>query len=64
VLELVIGIAVVLAVLLVVSVTFLAPRRRRPLPPVPPRDVVPGVGDDAETPRDTAKRQVSTLDLP
>jgi len=49
VLELVIGIAVVLAVLLVVSVTFLAPRRRRPPPPVPRGDVVPGVGDDAET---------------
>ena len=63
-LELVIGIAVVLAVLLVVSVTFLAPRRRRPPPPVPRGDVVPGVGDDAETPRDTASRSVSTLELP
>jgi fused signal recognition particle receptor len=63
VLELIIGIAVVVAVLLVLSVTLLAPRRRRPLPPVT-RDVVPGVGDDAETPRDTAKRPVSTLDLP
>jgi fused signal recognition particle receptor len=67
VLELLIGLAVVLLVV-VVSVVFLAPSRRRPIPPpTPPTeapDVVPGVGDDAEVPRDTPKRAVATVDLP
>jgi fused signal recognition particle receptor len=66
--ELIIGIAVVLLVVVIASLTLLAPSRRRPLPPPtkPTRtpDVVPGVGDDAEIPRDTPKRAVSTVDLP
>jgi len=65
--ELIIGIAVVLLVIVIASVAFLAPSRRRSFPPVPRTDapdVVPGVGDDAEVPRDTPKRSVSTVDLP
>lgn len=66
-LELIIGIAVVL-VLIIGSVVFLAPSRRRSRPPAAPRgaspDVVPGVGDDAEIPRDTRKRPVATIELP
>ena len=67
--ELFIGIAVLLLVVALASVAFLVPaRRRRPLPPattpVATPDVVPGVGDDAEQPRDTPKRPVSTIDLP
>ncbi len=66
--ELLIGLAVVLLVVVVASVAFLAPSRRRRLPPpTPPTDVpdvVPGVGDDAEVPRDTPKRPVATVDLP
>jgi len=40
--------------------------RRRVLPPPRPGDAdrLPGVGDDAEVPRDTASRSVATLDLP
>jgi fused signal recognition particle receptor len=61
--ELFIGVAIVLAVV-VLSVLLLAPRRRRPPAPVARPDVVPGVGDDAEVPRDTPLRPVSTIDLP
>jgi fused signal recognition particle receptor len=56
---------VVLAVLL--GVALLAPRRRRGrvAPPQPGVDYRPGVGDDAEIPRDTPTRSVGTVvDLP
>jgi len=62
--------ALVVAVLVVTVVTALAlvtQRRGRPLPPGPPApgvDYRPGVGDDAEVPRDTAKRPVATVALP
>jgi fused signal recognition particle receptor len=63
---LVILIAVVAAGLLVVFVV--APRRRRTLPPPtrpePGVDYRPGVGDDAETPRDTATRTIDEVTLP
>jgi fused signal recognition particle receptor len=52
---------------LVLTVALVLPsRRRRPLPPpVPGIDYRPGVGDDAETPRDTPKQTVTTvIDLP
>lgn len=67
--ELIIGIAVVLLLLVIGSVVFLAPSRRRPVPPpsagpTSAPDVIPGVGDDAEIPRDTPKRPMSTIDLP
>ncbi|MEP7054304.1 MAG: signal recognition particle-docking protein FtsY [Actinomycetota bacterium] len=58
----------VLLLILVTSIVFLAPSRRRALPPPtlprPAPDVVPGVGDDAELPRDTPTRTLSTVDLP
>jgi fused signal recognition particle receptor len=53
---------VVVAVLL--TLALVAPRlgrRRRIAPPRPGVDYRPGVGDDAETPRDAAKRSVSTV---
>ncbi len=54
-------IAIVAAVALV---TVPARRRRTGGRPRPGVDYAPGVGDDAETPRDTPKRGVATLDLP
>jgi fused signal recognition particle receptor len=46
-------------------------RRRRPMPPprqperpTPGVDYAPGVGDDAEVPRDSATRTVESVDLP
>ncbi|MGF7238790.1 MAG: signal recognition particle-docking protein FtsY [Frankia sp.] len=54
-------VAVVASVGLVVGTR----RRHRPEPPRRPGvDYRPGVGDDAETPRDTATRTLSTVDLP
>jgi fused signal recognition particle receptor len=61
---------VVIAVLALVAVVGLvvSGRRRRPLPPAerprPGTDYAPGVGDDAETPRDTPTRTVATVELP
>ncbi|HET7278411.1 MAG TPA: signal recognition particle-docking protein FtsY [Dermatophilaceae bacterium] len=56
------AIAVALVVVLgVVLVALLRPRRRRGAPSAPPArrgEVLPGVGDDAEPPRDTPKRRV------
>ena len=39
-------------------------RRGRPAAPPPPADHLPGVGDDAELPRDSPRRDVATLQLP
>ncbi len=58
----------VLAVALVTGVALVVSgRNRRQLPPSAPRpglDFAPGVGDDAEEPRDTPTRTVSTLEMP
>jgi fused signal recognition particle receptor len=54
-------VAVVVAVLLgAVLAVLLRSRGGRSAPPAPParRDVLPGVGDDAEPPRDTPKRHI------
>ncbi len=59
--------ALVLAILVVtvVAAFALVSQRRGPkLPPAPGVDYRPGVGDDAEVPRDTPKRPVTTLALP
>ncbi|PRY18613.1 signal recognition particle-docking protein FtsY [Kineococcus rhizosphaerae] len=76
-LEIVIGLIVVIALAAVGAVVgFVRPRRRRSLPPRPARqnglatgarddeDHLPGVGDDAEVPRDSATRTVEDVDLP
>jgi fused signal recognition particle receptor len=73
-LEIVIGLVVVIALAAVGAVVGLVrPRRRRSsLPPRPGTRVVrgpedeplPGVGDDAEVPRDSPSRAVDVLDLP
>ncbi len=63
-------VVVLLAVLVLGGVALVAARGRRGgggAPPVKPRpgvDYVPGVGDDAEVPRDTPTRRVEQLDLP
>ena len=66
--ELVIGIAVAVLLLGVAAVVGLVRgRARRGAPPPSPRpgvDFRPGVGDDAETPRDTTTRTVETLPPP
>jgi fused signal recognition particle receptor len=71
--EIVIGLIVVIALAGVGAVVGLVrPRRRRSsLPPRPgtrpgtgDQDLLPGVGDDAEFPRDSPSRAVDTLDLP
>jgi fused signal recognition particle receptor len=61
------GIVALVALLAVVGLLTGSRGRRRPLPPPPPRpgtDYAPHVGDDAEVPRDTATRTVTTVDLP
>ncbi|MDP9434952.1 MAG: signal recognition particle-docking protein FtsY [Actinomycetota bacterium] len=63
------GLLVAVLVLSLVGVIALvrSPGRRRTLPPPRPQpgvDYRPGTGDDAEVPRDTAKRTVDTLSLP
>jgi fused signal recognition particle receptor len=59
---------IALAIVIVAVVTllvFLVPRRRGAPPVPPPVDHLPGVGDDAEIPRDSATRSVGTIvDLP
>jgi fused signal recognition particle receptor len=56
----------VVAVVVIAAVTTVAllVRPGRPAPPVPGADHRPGVGDDAEEPRDTPTRTVATVDLP
>ena len=63
---LIIGIAVVLLAGLVGLVTTRVRGRHRTTPPPPPEEAPaePRVGDDAETPRDTATRTVEVADLP
>jgi fused signal recognition particle receptor len=59
--------AAVLVLTVVAVVAFVSSRggRGKPLPPPKPGvDYRPGTGDDAEVPRDTAKRPVATVDLP
>jgi fused signal recognition particle receptor len=60
--------AIVIAVVAIVAgvalVTVPARRRRLAARPRPGVDYAPGVGDDAETPRDTPKRGVATVELP
>lgn len=65
--DLLILIIVIAVLALVAAVALIAgPARRRPPPrrAEPGRDYAPGVGDDAEAPRDTETRTVATLDLP
>jgi len=60
---LIIGLAV--AALVVVALVTSAQRRRlRSEPPPPAADLLPGVGDDASVPRDTAVRTVEQVELP
>ncbi|HLZ36429.1 MAG TPA: signal recognition particle-docking protein FtsY [Mycobacteriales bacterium] len=62
---LIVAIAVVAVVALVALLA--RPGRRRPSPPTGPRpgvDYAAGVGDDAETPRDSERRGVATIELP
>jgi len=62
-----IGLLVAILVLTVVAVVALVSGkggRRKPPPPRPGVDYRPGTGDDAEVPRDTAKRTVDVVDLP
>jgi len=54
----------VLTVLVVVALVSSKGGRRKPPPPRPGVDYRPGTGDDAEVPRDTAKRTVDVVDLP
>jgi len=59
---LIIGIAVVAVLLLVgLGAALVSGRRRTPTPPAPPRE--PGVGDDAETPRDSPRRPIEDTPL-
>ena len=68
--EFVYAVLAIALVALVALATLVRPGRgrRRPLPPpqaAPPvGSALPGVNDDAETPRDTPTRTVETLDLP
>ncbi len=66
-LEILLLVLAVLAVSVVAGVALVTQRRGRALPPLPRApgvDYRPGVGDDAEVPRDTAKRPVATVELP
>ncbi|MCW2494233.1 signal recognition particle-docking protein FtsY [Jatrophihabitans sp.] len=61
-----IALAIVVVAALLIA-TLVLPRRRggRTLPPRPRTDHLPGVGDDAEVPRDTPTRTISTtVELP
>jgi fused signal recognition particle receptor len=66
--EFVVLVLALVAVALLTVVGFLVRPKRRRLPPEdqprPGVDYVPGVGDDAEVPRDTPTRTVTTVDLP
>lgn len=65
--DLVVLILVIAVLAVVTTVGLLARPARRRLPdrrPAPGVDYAPGVGDDAELPRDTEKRTVATVDLP
>jgi fused signal recognition particle receptor len=55
-----VALAIVL-VAVVLTVALVVPRRRPPAPPKPGVDYRPGVGDDAEVPRDTPTRSVATV---
>ena len=59
-------IVLLVAVVVVAAVGLVTTRRRgaKPQPPVPGRDYAPGVGDDAEVPRDTATRVIDQVVLP
>ncbi len=66
-LSIVVGVIILVAALGVGGFALLSGRGRRdvpPIPPPPPADRLPGVGDDAEVPRDTATRTVDSLSLP
>ncbi len=54
----------VLVVTVVATIALVSQRRGPKLPPRPGVDYRPGVGDDAEVPRDTPKRPVATVELP
>ena len=57
----------IIALVTVVGLLQSRRRRRRPAPPRAPRvgvDYRPGVGDDAEVPRDSPLRSVDTIELP
>ncbi|MFF8991825.1 signal recognition particle-docking protein FtsY [Streptomyces sp. NPDC014983] len=65
--------AVVIAVVVLVAIggLIVGSRRRKPLPPPPPKapDITappaePHVGEEAETPRDEARRTIEEVDLP
>ena len=60
------GVLVAVLVLTVVMLAALVTGKGRAAPPAPPadEDYLPGVGDDATTPRDTPKRPVEVVDLP
>ncbi|MFP5334301.1 MAG: signal recognition particle-docking protein FtsY [Actinomycetes bacterium] len=65
--ELVIGIAVALVVIVAGALVGLLRRGGRAAPPAPRRpgvDYTPGVGDDAEPPRDTPTRTIESVDAP
>jgi fused signal recognition particle receptor len=54
----------VLVVTVVAAVALVSSRGRKALPPRAEVAPLPGVGDDAEVPRDTPKRPVATVPLP
>ena len=58
--------AAVLVLTVIAAAALVSGRGRRTLPPAPQPgvDYRPGTGDDAEVPRDTAKRSVDVVDLP
>jgi fused signal recognition particle receptor len=63
VLELILAIAA-LAAVLVVGLVATRSRSRRRLPPAPPREVLPGVGDDASPVLEAPSRPIDTVELP
>ena len=65
-LEILLTVLAVLVVTVVAGVALVTQRRGRTLPPLPAPgvDYRPGLGDDAEVPRDTPKRPVATVELP
>ncbi|MDQ1712742.1 MAG: fused signal recognition particle receptor [Frankiaceae bacterium] len=62
-LELILAIAA-LAAVLVVGLVATRSRSRRRLPPAPPREVLPGVGDDASPVLEAPSRPIDTVELP
>jgi fused signal recognition particle receptor len=58
---------ILLVVLLLGAAAYVVPsraRRGRDRVPAPPPDVLPGVGDDAEVPRDTPRATLTDVELP